>query len=278
MPGASIDRRRQQMTVSQSALATFQRCPEQARYELVAPARRHNDALATGQAVHLHAAGRLEGESFPVAYAKAYAWLDAEWQRDGFEWVKVKTPETMFGHFDACVQGWERHVLRQIPAHGQVETTLSFPLGEPDDEGWQVILEGTPDYVAEGTVWDWKTAASEYNAWESAEWAIQPTSYTYLASRAYGEDVTDFTYAVMVKPRGQVQMIDVERGPNDWAWLARIAHSYMTMARDMLDVPWPVIHTHHLCDPKWCPYWDGCRGSYMRGDQPIQLRRHQHES
>ena len=272
MPGASIDHQRKRLIVSQSALATHQRCPEQFRQELLRPIRRHNDALACGSAVHLHAEHRLLGHTYATAYARAYDWLDAEWQREDFQFVKVAKPETMFAHFDACVTGWEAHVLRQLPADGSVETTLSFPLGEPDADGWEILLEGTPDYVADGIVWDWKTSASEYNAYEAALWNVQPSAYTYLASRATGVEHNDFCYAVMVKPHGTVQVLDVERGPAEWAWLHRIAQGLLYMTRTMLDQPWPVVHTHYLCDPKWCPAWDECRGPYVNGEHNTEVQ------
>lgn len=265
-----MDTARRVVVGSQSLLATFQTCPEQARLELVSPVRKHNDALATGTAVHLHAAARLDGSSYATALAGAAEWLDMEYQRDDFRWVKIKTPETMFAHFEACVAGWEKHVLRQLPDRGLVEYTMSAPLGAPDEGGWQFVLEGTPDYVAGGVVWDWKTSGSEYSAYERTQWAIQPTSYTYLVSQHF-EEIHDFTYAVMVKPHGYVQLLDVERGPEDWAWLARIAEGFVRMARTMLDQPWPVIHTHPLCDPKWCPYWDQCRGAYMAGEHNLSI-------
>lgn len=271
MPGGAIDHGQRVVTVSQSLLATFQTCPEQARLELTSPVHKRNDALACGTAVHLHAAARLEGHSHATAYGRAFEWLDQESQRDDFRWVKVKKPETMFAHFDACVAGWEKHVLRQLPDNGLVERTITAPLGEPDQDGWQVMLQGTPDYVVEGIVWDWKTSGSEYNAYERSQWAIQPTSYTYLVSYEW-EPTNDFTYAVMVKPHGYVQLLDVERGPSDWAWLARIAEGFLRMARTMSDQPWPVIHTHALCDPKWCAYWDRCRGAYLAGEHNVSIR------
>ena len=123
---------------------------------------------------------------------------------------------------------------------------------------------GNPDYLDPfDRLWDWKSASSEYNAHEAANWAIQPTSYTFLASRTTGRDITHFTYAVAVKPHGVVQFIDTIRQDGEWAWLARVALGALGMCRRMMDQEWPVVHTHYLCDPKWCPAWDGCRGAYL---------------
>jgi hypothetical protein len=263
MPGASLDHEARVLTTSQSWLQDFQRCPERARRELLEPSFGYNDATAVGTALHLFMEGRLLGRAFDRARHDATTWLDATRVHESFRYVKVMTPETMFRHLDACIDGMERHVLRQVPQGGQVEETLRAPLAATDD-GWRIMLEGTPDYVDPFlNVWDWKSAGSEYNVWETANWSIQPTSYTFLASAASGEEVNDFTYAIAVKPHGSIQLIDTVRGPQEWAWLGRVAQGALSMCRTMLDQPWPVVHTHHLCDPKWCPAWDTCRGQYV---------------
>jgi hypothetical protein len=29
---------------------------------------------------------------------------------------------------------------------------------------------------------------------------------------------------------------------------------------------WPMNDQHALCSPKWCPFWDGCKGSHVPVD------------
>ena len=266
MPGATFDREARVLRVSQSFLQDFMRCPERARQRLLHPSHQWNDALAVGTATHLFMEARLHGRSFHQSSHRARSWLEEASSRDDFRFVKVAQPVTMFRHLDGCIEGMERHVVPQVPAGGHVEQTMRYELARTED-GWVVVLEGTPDYLDPfDRLWDWKTASSEYNAHETANWAIQPTSYTYLASQLRGYPVTEFTYAVAVKPHGYVQFIDTVREQGEWAWLARVSLGLLSMCRRMLSQDWPVVHTHYLCDPKWCPAWDGCRGAYLHPD------------
>lgn len=263
MPGATFDRDARVFTVSQSWLQDFLRCPERARNELLRPSWEVNDATAVGTAMHLFMESRLHGDSFLQARLDATTWLDSAIEAEGFRFVKVKTADTMYRHLSSCIDGMERHVLRQVPQGGHIEETLRAELVTQGD--WTVMLEGTPDYIDPfDRVWDWKSASSEYNVWETANWSIQPTSYTFLAScAATPREITEFTYAIAVKPYGSVQLIDTERGPREWEWLGRVSLGALVMCQRMLDMEWPVVHTHYLCDPKWCPVWDRCRGKYV---------------
>lgn len=272
MPGASVDHERREFTVSQSWLSDLQRCPERARRELVSPSFGHSSETAVGTALHLFMEWRLLGKPFDEATDLATTWMldlvNAEAtsdQRSLTCYVPYKPTmgkDTMQRHLDACIRGFDRHVVPQVPGGGHVETTMRAVLAQ-DDEDWVVVLEGRPDYVDPfDRVWDWKSAASEWNIRETSRWAIQPSAYTYLASQTFGTHVTEFTYAVAVKPHGVIQFIDVERKPADWQWLARIARGALGLARTMLYAEWPVNHDHYLCSEKWCPHWSECRGSY----------------
>jgi hypothetical protein len=263
VPGASIDALHRRLILSQSWLQDFMRCPERARLELVTPSHGYNDATAVGTALHHFMEHRMAGEDYAKSYRQAREWLERTVNEDDFRYVKIKTLATMLEHLGACIAGFDAEVVPQVPHGGFAELTLHAPLVE-DDDGWTVILAGTPDYIDPyQRVWDWKSASSEYNVRETANWAIQPTSYTFLVSTETGEDHFDFTYAIAVKPHGEMQFIDVERRPTDWDWLARIGAGALAMVRRMVDEPWPVNHTHYLCDPKWCPYWGECRGAYL---------------
>jgi hypothetical protein len=266
VPGAIIDHDRRVFTVTQSWLQDFMRCPERARNELLHPSYGYNDATGLGIATHLFMQERLNGQPFVAAHAIAEVALAGMIDTPEWAWVKVKTPATLFKHLGACIEGFERHVVPQVPCGGMVEQKVSAPLARSGQ--WRIVLEGTPDYLDPfNHLWDWKTAGSEYNGYEAANWMIQPTSYTYLASRAAKREVTDFTYAIAVKPHGMIQFIDVTRGEQDWRWLSRIALGALMMARSMLHQPWPVNHGHYLCSPNWCAHWDDCRGRYLRPDQ-----------
>jgi hypothetical protein len=160
MPGAAFDREARVLTVSQSWLQDFIRCPERARHALLHPTFARNDATAVGSAMHLFMEGRLLGRDFARSREDATTWLASAIEEPDFTFVKVLTPDTMFRHLNACIDGMERHVLRQVPQGGHVEETLRATLVWPDEEteGWTITLEGTPDYVDPfDLVLDWKS-------------------------------------------------------------------------------------------------------------------------
>lgn len=263
MPGASIDYEAKRFYVSQSWLQTFQRCPQRAFYELTDPQPGYNDATATGQAMHYYMEHRLTGRSRAEAHAYGANWLREAMRREDFTFRKVKTTDTVMRHYHSLVFGMENEVYPRVPPGGLCEQEMGAPLCECD--GWMIVLNGTPDYVDEfNTVWDWKSASSEYNAFETVEWAIQPAAYTFLATECAGMgEVNDFTYAIAIKPNGVIQTIDVVRRREDWEWLGRVAAGALALLTALPAGGWPVVHNHHLCSPTWCPWWDRCRGAFI---------------
>ena len=260
--------------MSQSWLQTFMRCPQRALYELIDPRPGYNDATATGQGFHTYIELRLSGETHGSALRTAESWITALVELDpDFRFVKVKTLETMLAHLRACATGWDTYVLPHVVPGGLIEQ--HYEAGLHSYDGWLIQLEGRIDYQdPEGHLWDWKSASSEYNAYETVEWNIQPTAYTFLASVGQGRDLTNFTYAIAIKPHGDVQFIDVVRTAGHWAWLGRIAQGALALLRALPEGPWPVDHTHHLCSQKWCPWWDPCRGAVFDAvpvATPVQL-------
>lgn len=263
MPGATVDHKTKTFVVSQSALQTFQRCPQQLWFEMNDPRPGHTGETAVGQAMHMFMESRLGGGTFGFSMGAAVAWLDMVVHSDpDFRFAKVKTYETMLAHLKACVEGMEQHVFPQVPRGGLIEQTMRCLLCT-DADGWSIVLEGTPDYIdtEHNRIYDWKSAGQAYKVHETVAWTIQPTAYTFLASEcASVGEVNEFTYCVAIKPHGDMQLIDLTRGPGDWRWLARIAMGALALLRALPDGGWPVVHNHHLCSATWCPWWDSCRG------------------
>lgn len=269
MPGARLDHADKTLTVSQSWLQDLLRCPERARWAWLHPSEARNDATAVGTAVHLFNQERLSGIGHQLARQVAVEWLEATMMEPDFKMVKVVKPETMFRHLDTCITKMERYVLSQVPGGGHVEVTLRATIARVD--GWDIVLEGTPDYVDPfNRIWDWKSASGEWNVYEAATWAIQPTAYTLLVTEDTADLVCDFTYAVVVKPSGMVQFIDCTRTEQDWRWLARVASGALSLMLN-IDGEWPVNHTHHLCSEKWCDHWDTCRGAFLAPTPPAPI-------
>jgi hypothetical protein len=148
-----------------------------------------------------------------------------------------------------------------------------------------VYLCGTTDLVLIGDgMIDWKTAGRDYQRWEKQRWAVQPTVYTYAAARAgfigqvpnlpadsgFDSGLT-YPFEFVVFPRGRkggIQHVDVNRGPEHWSWLAQ---QIGPMVRDIMvgqaqgwGDRWQMNDQSALCSDKWCPFWDSCKGAFMR--------------
>jgi hypothetical protein len=261
VPGVQVDRGNKKLLVTQSFLQDFQRCPERARRQIVDPKLSFNDATCLGSAVHLFVEYRMQGKPYIEAHRVGLEFLHEMTEREDFVWAVVQTLPTLLAHYDTCCMSFDMHVVPQVSPGGDIERTLRADLCTY--KGWLIQLEGTPDYVDPfGRVWDWKTSRDDFSVFEANNWMIQPTAYTFLASQDRDSPVTEFTYAVAIKPSGVIQLLDVSRSDEDWAWLARIA----TDVVELLALPgrWPVRHGHYLCSAKWCPWWDTCRGASVK--------------
>jgi hypothetical protein len=138
-----------------------------------------------------------------------------------------------------------------------------------------VYLSGTADIVYNNQVWDWKTAGSEYRRWEYQRWGRQPDVYTWAAVQS-GLVVPDsngqveFLFKVFVRNNNldeQPQTVSVVRSANNWSWLETVVHRLVNFAYNMgLDREWPLDDQHVLCSPKWCTFFDVCKGSHVSGE------------
>lgn len=136
-----------------------------------------------------------------------------------------------------------------------------------------VYLAGTADLIWDNMVWDWKSAGSEYRQWEKQRWDRQPDVYTWAAHDAGlivpdSEGLFTFEFKVFVRKAApcDVQTVTVRRSPNHWLWLGDIISRLVNLAYNMgLDREWPLDDQHVLCSPKWCSYFDMCKGSRVSG-------------
>jgi len=163
----------------------------------------------------------------------------------------------------------------------QVEWKFDLPFCEIDvkkhgkkAESVPVFLAGTADIVVDNMVWDWKTSGSEYRRWEYQRWGRQPDVYTWAAAQS-GLIVPDrdglyrFDFKVFVRnadPNAGCQTVTVARSANNWKWLETVIGRFVNFAYNMgLDREWPLDDQHVLCSPKWCSFFDRCKGSVVDG-------------
>lgn len=269
MPGIDVsthDDGRAIYTISQSWFGTFQNCPQQALLELRKELpRTETDATAIGTSAHMAYEHRLEGGDPDEAIELAKATFMGLSQMPEFRWVQVKTHDTALATIERVYWAWENEVYPHLPTPIGIEKDFDVALYDGPD--CIVRLKGMIDLIAEGDdgkpeAWDWKTTG---RAWDTSElrWKHQPTVYTYAIDDMYGGkyDSYEFTYAVMLKSRQDVQILTVERDARHWNWLREQALTIVRLIE--ADLPmWPLRDQHHLCSPKWCPVYADCRGAH----------------
>ena len=268
MPGIglrTLEDGRLEITPSQSWLSTAFNCLEQARLEMVNELPRvETDATAIGTSMHAGIEHVLRGGTVDEGEVIAIDTFDALAAAPEFEWVQIKTAETAWATVSRVYWSWANEILPQLPDTWSVEHLFDVNLYE--DSEVVVRLKGAMDFVGgyndQPCVWDWKTANRPYEPWEKERWAIQPTVYTYALAQEYGGDSYEFTYAVCLKSRQDVQIITVERNTGHWEWLKQQIGSLVHLIRADLPV-WPLRDQHALCSPKWCSVYASCKGAHV---------------
>lgn len=269
-------------------------CLEKLRLETVATGPRvENDAATVGTALHAVIEHELNGSlynNYDDCQAQAiaeYMALLEHYQSNGYPYAL-----SSFGSHDKAIhylvrlaEAWynshERVVLLQSTNPPLVEWKFDLPFtvvpvkkhGKKADEV-PVFLAGTADIVYYNEVWDWKTAGSEYRRWEYQRWGRQPDVYTWAATQSglitpdRDGNVT-FLFKVFIRgndPSAGCQTVEIKRSANNWLWLEQIVHRLVNFSYNMgLDREWPLDDQHVLCSPKWCTFFDMCKGAHVDG-------------
>jgi hypothetical protein len=242
-----------------------------------------NDATTLGSALHVYAEERVQGIEPPRAVDAARNYLTQRVEANDFEWVKIKTPATLFSYLTAMMETFESEILPKVGPFASVEHKFLVKLDgnqSPVDAsgnsrmGVEIWLEGQWDFEdANGTIWDWKTAGSldAYQPWEIDRFHIQPTVYTAAQKALAGWDPLGdltprgtFEYGVVSKGKSPIaNTFRTTRGPDDWRWLAKKLWSFVTLYEGLgaHGVTWPLNDQGWWCSEKWCPAWPTCKGA-----------------
>lgn len=270
-------------------------CLEKLRLETVAVGPRiENDAATVGTALHAVIEQELAGNLYATEHdaqgnaARIYLELLEEYAADGKPYAlsSFNSHERAIDMLAALASKWYRSNERQELLHCAEEPLIEWHFDLPfttvpakkfgkRQEEIPVFLSGTADIVHNNQVWDWKTAGSEYRRWEYQRWGRQPDVYTWAAVKS-GLLVPDrngqveFLFKVFVRNNNlgeQPQTVTVQRSANNWAWLETMVHRLVNFAYNMgLDREWPLDDQHVLCSPKWCTFFDMCKGTFVSGE------------
>lgn len=269
--------------IRQSWLDTFIRCPERGRLATVKPEwdAATSDSAFIGTCTHYGIEQVLRGRS-PDDIAD----ITEEYARDllltePIKWTKYSTETDIFRNARNCAEAWVREIFPDLPKGGRSEVSFSVPLYVRDD-GRTVGIRGTVDYVpTDGSLWDWKTAARDYDVKKTQRNAIQPTIYALAAIKGGLESTTefdlplDFHYGIMVRGarKSKTQQFTVTRDQGHIDYAMKRMRGAVDMALNFgFEREWPLVDDHFLCNETWCPWWSICRGAHMsRSDEQVTV-------
>lgn len=271
-------------------------CLEKLRLETVATGPRlENDAATVGTALHAVIEYELQTEQFDTLFdcqsyaAHTYLRLLEEYQRDGKPYAlsSFGAHERAIDLLTKLAAAWymcaERQQLLGAADKPLIEWEFDLPFCEVDvkkhgkkAEVVPVFLAGTADIIFDGMVWDWKTAGSEYRRWEYQRWGRQPDVYSWAAAQSglitpNSDGAYVFDFKVFVRnsdPTLGCQSVRIYRSENNWAWLREQINRLVNFSYNMgLDREWPLDDQHVLCSPKWCTFFDMCKGAHVDGER-----------
>lgn len=278
--------------VRQSDIETFLNCPEQSRRRMLVAdgSRSESDAATVGTALHTVIEHELAGNTYSSLKeckgfsAKTFLELLEEYAANplcSYSAESFGTHARAMEQLAILSESWYTSKLRADLLHyptDELNTEWNFDLPFRTDRGDNkpdIWLSGTSDLVFANQVWDWKSTSSmrSYTPWEKQRWAVQPTVYLWAASqagliRADADALYQFSYQVFVRGKVQEpQAVRVTRSNQNFNWLARVVENMVHMATTMgTDNEWPLNDHSALCGPKWCPFWDACKGSMIDGE------------
>lgn len=269
-------------------------CLEKLRLDTVAVGpRMETDAATVGTVLHATIEEELENGAFD-SERDAAAWAahhfvdvleDYQKRGCGYSMSTFGDMSKAIAALDSLVVSWyrcsERTELLSAGDKPLVEWQFDMLFAEipvkkhgKKAEDVPVYLAGTADIVHDNKLWDWKSAGSEYRQWEKQRWDRQPDVYTWAARQAGlivpdSEGLFTFEFKVFIRRAAPAapQTITVRRSPNHWLWLREIVARLVNMSYNLgMDREWPLDDQHVLCSPKWCSYFDMCKGAHISGD------------
>lgn len=255
----------------QSWVNTYLTCGERGRRDLIPDETTgENEYACLGTAFHAGVEAALSGAAntpFEVAEAACARLTELE---PLFEYKDLTRQEctSHLGQWGIQLRRTEEFMqLRndecavEVPFEIYIATHPRFP---EVDQWWEGTIDAI-NYTRRYMV-DWKTSSRQYQRWERQRWAVQPTVYTEFGRVTGALDTpSDFRYLVFQRDKKSTfaQSVKVTRGPEHTRWLASMLWKPFD---DRHADEWQLNDQHALCSPKWCPYWDDCKGAFIADD------------
>lgn len=148
------------------------------------------------------------------------------------------------------------------------------PAIEPETVQEAFVLETTAGYDLEGVidhtekggvVVDTKTSRLPYDG-NAVERSLQPTLYDFAYEQIRGEKARGFRYDVLVKPTARMparlQKVEGKVSACDREWMFETITQVHKAIQAGVAMPAP--EGSWYCSPKWCGYWNQCKGRTLK--------------
>jgi len=258
------------ISVRQSWLGTLMVCPQRANLSIKYPhMSAGSTATAIGTGVHaaiehvLLTCDNSEDIDRAAMQQEAIAQVMAELNKLS---DPPSEPDDYSPAVFAMVDSWIDTIAPQVEFGGLVEYGFRIPLGTVAVNGYNILLEGTIDYVEpSGRVWDWKTSGRTYHAREKQERSHQSTAYCYAVQQLglHRGPVQHFNFGVMIRQdKPKAQIVETTRWSGDYDWLRAMATSAVNSAL-VWSGDWPMNDQSALCSHQWCDFWSICKGAHV---------------
>lgn len=272
----------------QSTVGELDICPERGRATMAGQMPRiEKDATCIGTAVHagIEAANIALKTGLPLMPSDIIEIALAEFvslsELIEFRWEKYNPKKAEYLIKRSCELFWEElyHTLRPVLVEHDFGPFVVY-----EDEHRIVRIKGTLDmYDANEGGIDWKTSGDSRkymrgfggDAWKLDRWEVQPTFYCEALRQLgyYGNDGPwPFTYHAFDFGSAEPKLVTckVARRPQDVHWAVERLKSYVEMIERDVTL-WPKQDNHALCSPKWCDWWQFCKGeSYIDVPWPFK--------
>ncbi len=280
------------ISVSQSGMAQFMRCPESLRRLWLAHHMPdHPDATPwwvdvsalVGSAVHEWVHSVIEdfqGMRVEMSANEVHDWFWATIEEDeqGYRWGKY-TREQVATRIDQGLAG-ATGVINEMYDLGYDFSDTKTCIAErhfTSSTYDRVIYHGTPDLIImspKGTweIFDWKTGSVK-KEWQLSRHGLQDKLYAFLAGEQLGIFADSFTWHWLNE--GQVTTVMLDPDPTGWfRRIEMIGQSMLTMVEEVgMFTPWPLSINDWHCSPKWCPSYAAgqCQGIHPAATHQQQM-------
>lgn len=246
--------------LSYSSISTYLLCPRSWRYRYIDKVETPvSPALVFGSAFHDALEAYVKDKESPLAHHWNTAWKAQTESRD-VSWDKEPAAYDVLG-----IAMFSKEETVQVVDAIKPLMINDYPMIEERVElrvpGVPVPVIGFIDVIEkDGIPADFKTSARSWTQ-KRADDELQPTFYLAALNQLGFEMNPDlmFRYYVFVKnaKKPALQIWETQRTAADLFWLFGLVRDvWGGIAREVF----PPNPTTWKCSPKWCEYWDSCRG------------------